>query len=281
MDGVQITLLTLLLGLLITLGVSYFQSTTFGKIGVKSKHNRPTFMILGPNNAGKTALYFRLVNKLDDEDSGSGSSKISPTVSSIEPNFGEVNLPFSSPSIGKPFQLIDFPGHLKYSQLLSKLMLEEVTLRKIKGVVYVIDSSSELVEIAKNLFKLFPLTERLTNGIDFLFAVNKNDLFNSRPVFKIQEILESEISKLIKQELSEKSRVGGSGIDQGDDDDDVEEGVASFGDTRDFWSSVVSSKQEFKFEMLEGNMDFYSGSVLKNKISPWENWFDEKVVNTT
>lgn len=279
MDGVQITFLTLLLGLLITLGVSYFQSTSFGKIGVKSKHQRPTFMILGPNNAGKTALYFRLVNKLDEEDNS--SSKISPTVSSIEPNFGEVNLPFASPSIGKPFQLIDFPGHLKYSQLLSKLMLEEVTLRKIKGVVYVIDSSSELVEIAKNLFKLFPLTERLQNGIDFLFAVNKSDLFNSRPVFKIQEILELEITKLIKQELSEKSRVGGSGIDQGDDDDDVEEGVASFGDTRDFWSSVVSSKQDFKFEMLEGNMEFYSGSVLKNKISPWENWFDEKVVNTT
>lgn len=269
MDIVQLSLLTLLLGLLITLSVSFFQTSSFGKIGVKSKHQKPTFFILGPNNAGKTSFFYNLTNKGD----------FVATVSSIEPNFSDVLLPISNPSIGKSFQVIDFPGHLKYSQLLKKLMVDEVTLAKIKGIVYVIDSSNmDLVEIAKNLFNLLIITERIPNGVDFLFAVNKNDLFNSRPVFKVQEILESEITKLIKQTLSEKSSQIESGIDN-DEDDSSDSNLNEQVNAREFWSAIVSSNQNFKFEMLEGNMDFFGGSVLKNKVEPWENWLDERVVN--
>ncbi|CAK7913285.1 signal recognition particle receptor subunit beta [[Candida] anglica] len=289
MDFIQISLLTVLVGLVVTLAVSYFQSSSFtgAKNGISTQYRKPTFLILGPNNAGKTSLYFRLEQAANDEEDeekdGNNKLKITPTVSSIEPNYGSIKLPISNRSIAKPFQLIDFPGHLKYFQLLNKLIVDEVTLQKIKGIIYVIDSSSspdDLREVAKHLFRLLSITEKLTNGIDFLFAINKNELFNSRPVFKIQEILELEITQLIQEQLSEKFSGGGeSGIDQGDDEEDGETSGGFGAYAKDFWSSVVGSNGKFRFEMLEGNMDFFNGSVLKNKIGPWENWLDEKVVN--
>ncbi|KAL7662515.1 Signal recognition particle receptor subunit beta [[Candida] zeylanoides] len=281
MDRVQLSLITFVIALAVVLLVTTFRGISGKAARVKSPYAKPTFMILGPNGAGKTALYYRLLANNDD---GQGPHKITPTVSSIDPNYGSVKLPFSHQSIAKPFQLIDYPGHLKYSQLLYRLMLDQITLHKIKGIVFVIDSSTAaLDQVAKTLFRLFTVTERLTNGIDFLFAVNKSDLFNSRPVHKVKEILEAEITKLVQRELSEKfsSSAGGSGIDAATEIDGSEDADDDTGaNSKEFWSSVVSSNRQFRFEMLEGNMDFASGSVLRDKVETWENWFDEKVVNT-
>jgi len=256
MDLVQQVFLALILGLLVVIVTFYFQTSSF----TKSSTSKPTFLILGINNAGKTGLYYKLM----DED-----SKVS-TVSSIEKNAGFINVPFSQKSIAKPYQFIDYPGHMKYFNLLIKL-ITEIGLNKIKGIVFVIDSSAAQFNqsthvLTKYLFNLLSITERTANGVDFLFAINKLDLFDSLPASKVQTILTEELNKLIQSELS--------AIDKNESD------VIDLETLREFWLSVIGNqKNKFSFDQLEGNMDFQSGSVLKNKLDSWKNWIDERVVN--
>lgn len=270
MDYFQIVILTLILGLVITVSLYFLQNLDFSKTS-KSKYSKPTFLIIGPNNSGKTSLFFKLTS--DDED----KAKFNNTVSSIEPNICDVQMPFSNKKIGSKYQLIDYPGHLKFSKLLSKLINEDITLKNIRGIVYVIDSSSNAINdsairlIAKQLFTLLSSTERMPNGIDFLFAVNKQDLFDTKPIHKVKQLLETEMTKLIQNELHHKKfqENNASELESEETDHSI----------REFWSSTMAFKDTFKFEYLEANIDFVGGSVLKNKYEAWENWFDEKVVN--
>lgn len=273
MDIVQTVLLTFLVGLLLTLFIFLVQSGQFAASSSKSPFYKPSFLILGANNAGKTALYHRFIDESEGRE-----KKLTPTVSSIELSATEINLPFANQSISKKFQLIDFPGHVKYSQLLNKLIVEDVTLPKIRGVIYVIDSSSrssgDLELSSQFLFNLLSVTEKMHNGIDFLFAVNKSEAFDSIPIHRVRQLLEEEINKLVQNELNSVDK--NSGIDKADD------GEFNIGHEtlREFWLSVVgSSKGKFTFDKLEGNMDFIAGSAMTGSVSGWENWLDEKVVN--
>lgn len=266
MDYIQISLITVLLGLVVTILISFLQNLDTKK-GNKSKYSKPTFLIIGPNNSGKTALFFKLT---DNE------KEFIPTVSSIEPNSKNIRLPFSNPKVGSTFQLIDYPGHPKYEKLLSKLMNEDITLKNIRGIIYVIDSSSNAINedtvklISKQLFTMLSFTEKKKpSGVDMLFAVNKQDLFDSKPIHKVRDMLELEMTKLIKNEL--QSKTFQENTDELSEDSDIS--------VREFWSSTMGLHPSFKFEYLEGSMDFIGGSVLKNKTDNWENWVDEKVVN--
>lgn len=286
MDLVQKILFTLLAALVLTLAIFYLQTADFkGVKKPRSKYFKPTFLIIGPNGSGKTSLYYKLVDRAADPALRQDTkAPITPTVSSLEMNVSDVTLPFSTKAISKAYQLIDYPGYLKYDQLLSTLIKDDITIKNLKGIVYVIDSSSnslnqehQLQLIAKKLYNLLSLTEKQTaSGVDFLFAVNKQELFDARPVSKVKESIEVEINKLIQSELSQTVDSTGSGIDKNDDDDTP--GNEHAETLREFWSSVIGPGT-FKFEMLEGNMEFVGGSVLKNRVDSWENWFDERVVN--
>lgn len=270
MDSVQLILATAVLGLVIFLVVFSLQGRKVAVGKSKSPYNKPTFLVVGANGAGKTSVFYRLQD-------------IQPvsTISSLEANYGKISIPFSNPAILKDYQFIDWPGHLKYSQLLRKLINEDVTVRNVKGVVFVIDSSSaslsheKVAAIAKLLYDLLSITEKTPMGVDYLFAINKQDLFDTKPVFKVKSLIEEEISKLVQEELSAKGLAhGGSGIDNDD-----EEEFSKEESTREFWKSLMGSSKTFKFELLEGNMEFLGGLALKNKLLNWQNWFDEKAMN--
>lgn len=235
MDSVQKVLITILIGLLLIIVIYYVQN--FEGSGSKKQ----TFLIVGCNNSGKTTLFNKLTNK-----------PCSSTISSMEANYGTVNLPFSTESIGKPFQLIDYPGYLKYENLF-KQVFEDINLT---GVVFMIDSdmmnfNKQLNLVALKMFKLLTVTERVPNGVDYLLAVNKSDLFNSLPVPKIRQLLEAEMNKVIESELK-------------NNEDDLS-----------FWNDFVP----FSFEKMSGNMEFKPGSVTKDNFENWRNWMDERVVN--
>lgn len=277
MDRIQQILLAVVFGLIIVLVVFQLQGSSTSKPGSSSPYYKPTYLIVGANGAGKTSLFYKLLNR--DE-------KPANTVSSLEPNVASVGLPFANSAIQKNYQLIDYPGHLKHSELLRKLILDDITVNKLKGVIYVVDSSSvnlgqelKVTAMAKELFQLLTITEKKPNGVDFLFAVNKQDLFDSRPVHKVKQILEDELAKLIADETSARGLArGGSGIDNDDIEDDDQENFRKEESTREFWKAVVGPAS-FKFDFLEGNMEFIGGSVLKGAVDNWENWFDEKAVN--
>lgn len=273
MDQVQTVLVALVVGLIAIIAFYYYSSTT-GSASKGSGLRKPTYLIVGRNGGGKTALFYKLQNK----------SELVSTVSSLEPNISSLSLPFSNPTIQKPYQLIDFPGHLKHTQLLRKLIVEDVTVQQLKGVVYVVDSSSwaldqeeNVATMARELFRLFSITEKVPNGVDYLFAVNKQDLFDSRPVHKVKQLLELELAKLVAEEVAAGRAAGSSGIDNDDEAED-ENGFRKEETTREFWRAAVGTKP-FKFELLEGNTDFVGGSVAKGAIDHWENWFDERAVN--
>lgn len=285
MDKVLITLLTILVGFIIILLVFFIQTgglRSISSVSKKSDFYHPTFLILGANNSGKTSLF----NKLKDDN----NKVLKTTVSSIEPNVTFVNLPLSNPSIGKKFQIIDYPGHLKLQKIFERLIIDEITLKNLKGVIYMIDSSSininddvNFEKIVKFLYNLFSITERIPNGVDFLIAINKIDLFDSIPVHKIKSKLESEINKLIRHEIENVGKT--SGIDDDiEKDDNNNTNTNNNNDNsnnneglRAFWMSVVGNG-DFTFDKLEGNVDFFGGSTFKN-IDQWGNWLDEKVVN--
>lgn len=268
MDQIQLILATVLLGLVVLVVVWYVILMT----GRKALVSRPTYLILGITNLGKTLLFARW-NDVASDNAGERWEEPIVTVSLMEANYGQIRLPFSKPSIQKLFQLIDYPGHLKYFDLLQKLILNEITLQRVKGVVFVVDSSQfkdSSHTVAKYLFNLLSVTERLHNGVDFLFAVNKTDLFDSTPVVRVRQMLEDDINSLIQNELT--------AIDKNNlDDNDDPVGTETL---REFWLSVVGSKAgKFTFDKLEGNMDFVPGLVVKGKLEMWENWLDERVVN--
>lgn len=297
MDAVLISLLTILLGFILILFIFFIQTgglkslvtTTTSK---KSSLYHPTFLILGANNSGKTSFFYKLLQLSNDEQDVTTTTTTTTTVSSLEQNVTKINLPISSPSIGKPYQLIDYPGHLKLQKVFERLIIDEITLRNLKGIIYMIDSSSvninddtNLESIVKFLYNLFSITERTPNGVDFLIAINKTDLFDSIPVHKIKTKLELEINKLIRHEIENVEKT--SGIDDNVNENGNNNGNSVNGDNNDginsdslraFWMSVVGSGN-FTFDKLEGNVDFIGGSVLKNKTNQWENWIDEKVVN--
>lgn len=266
MDHVQTILLATLVGLLVILAVFYVQGSARTAAATSPLH-RPTFLVVGAVGAGKTALFHRLTT---------GAARLAPTVLSLEPSVLHVAVPFSNAAIQKTYQIIDYPGHLKYRQLLRKLVEEDIGVAQLKGVVYVVDSLSaallreeRVAAMAQELFTLLSVTEKTPNGVDFLFAVNKQDLFDLRPVHKVKLALEQELAKLVAAEVAAKGAALASGIDADD--------VRTDESTRDFWRAAVGLRA-FRFELLEGNMDFVGGLVAKN-ISGWENWFDERAVN--
>ena len=180
MDAVLISLLTILLGFVLILII--FHTNWWVEIPRIHHHIQEiitlssNFPYTRANNSGKTSFFYKLLQLSNDDeiDDKANTTTVAATVSSLEPNVTKINLPISNPSIGKPFQLIDYPGHLKLQKVFERLIIDEITLKNLKGVVYMIDSSSvninddtNLESIVKFLYNLFSITERIPNGVDF------------------------------------------------------------------------------------------------------------------
>jgi signal recognition particle receptor subunit beta len=242
-------LLSLLAVLLATVAFAILQRqapTSIPLIGGKT-NKQATYIICGPSNSGKTALFHQLTQK-----------KFIPTVMSQDLN---VTTKFPLPSTGsgiQNFKLIEFPGHNK---LRGSLYEEIKQSTNIHGLIFCVDSTTDpkqLSESAKFLYKVLTLTERRPGGVDILVACTKNESFSARQPKKIRELMENEIDSFRKFQSSNVSK--------NDDDDDDEIELGNLGN-------------KFLFEHLDGNVDFIGGSVLKDKLEQWECWIDERAVN--
>lgn len=268
----NIYIVTFLVGLILTsvFIILHKQTNAIAITGLTKQGNRlPTFIITGLSNSGKTALFTKVSFKISVSYNELVSNcclqlttgKVSPTVTSQEPN---VTTKFPLPSTGQTktnFKLIDFPGHNK----LHNLTINEIkTSTNIFGLIFLIDSSidpKKISESAKFLYEILSTTERRPGGVDILIGCNKSDLFSARQSQKIKELLELEIDSYRKLNAHNISKV---------DNDEVDEEFSDLGQ---------SINSNFRFDLLEGNFDVVSGSVLKDKIEKWECWIDERAVN--
>lgn len=166
------------------------------------------------------------------------------------------------------FKLMEYPGHIKLRYQLFDILKESSF---IKGLIFVVDSTvdpKKLTETAEFLYEILSITERKPDGVDILIACNKSESFTSRPPVKIRQALEKEINSVIARKMTSLSSVK----------KDSEESSES-GSERGDELLEVNSKQGFKFDLLDGNIDAMEGSVLKNNIEKWECWIDERAVN--
>ncbi|GAV53178.1 hypothetical protein ZYGR_0AI04610 [Zygosaccharomyces rouxii] len=246
--------------LLITTAFFTIRTTSSGLIPVnhsgKSTNRQPTFIIAGPSESGKTSLFTLLT-----------SDSVRPSVTSLEPNTAP---DFKIPIATKTFsgRLIEFPGHLK---LRNKLFETLQNSSNIKGLIFVVDATvdpKELTSTAEFLFEILQVTERFPNGVDILIACNKSESFTARPPLKIRSALEKEIEKIIIRRQKSLETVNGG--EKTDEDGNLQEEPQVFN---------LGSKDGFKFESLEGNIDSVEGSVMKRNIDKWECWMDERTVN--
>lgn len=217
---------------------------------IQSKHQQHSFLIVGPSGSGKTLLFHRLTNKKLPVQS----------VTNIEPNDCHS---FRIQEHLNEMRLVDYPGHNKLLQLYLYTDLNNPDLLKsCKGLIYMIDSvafTQEYCElVAQQLFQILNKTETLPNGVDILFACNKNDLFMAKPIFQIKEMLEKELDNLRQINLKNLSAVS-----EKDNDNDT----------------FFSSDRTFSFDQLEGNFDFIGGNVIKGTTEKWECWIAERAVN--
>lgn len=221
-----------------------------------SKNRQPTFIIAGPSGSGKTCLYNLMTT-------GTLKTTVTSQETSVANDF--------KLSESVKVRLMAFPGHLK---LRSKLLDEIKDSTNIKGLVFVIDATvdpKQLTKTAEFLFQILQLTERRKDGIDILFACNKSEMFTARPPLKIREVLEQEIEKIIIRKQKSLETVTGPIAGHHHSNENHELGQD---DTADF-----ETGNGFSFDVLEGNVDAFAGSVLKKDIEKWECWMGERAVN--
>lgn len=248
MNAVWIAVLAVLVASAAFVIVQRQAGATVPLIGARGNSNKQsTFIICGPSNSGKTALFHWLTQH-----------ELVSTVMSQQQN---VTTKYMLPSTGsgiQSFQLVEFPGHHKLRAALYEGIKQSTNVH---GLVFCVDSTTDprqLSEAAKFLYQVLTLTERRPGGVDVLVACTKNESFSARQPKKIKEVMQHEIDLYRRFQSANVVK----------NDEDAEDEI-----------ELATPTGKFLFDQLDGNVDFIGGSVLKGTTDPWECWIDERAVN--
>ncbi|KAK9473816.1 signal recognition particle receptor beta subunit-domain-containing protein [Dipodascopsis tothii] len=249
--GVQTLLLAALVAAAVAMLVAKYLTATKASKG-------PTFLIAGPQGAGKTALFTLL-----------RYGRKAPTVTSVQTNStAQLELPGLP---GTRLVLHDTAGHPKLRQRLYDLVDVLQPAESLLGVVFVVDASAmarpeAAHAAAQYLYDILALTERRRGGASVLVAANKAELFTAVPAKRLRSLLEDEITKIARTKARAVSGVERSALGAAADDDDAPA----------LWAGAPGAP--FRFEVLESEVTALSGSVETGKIEPWVRWMEERVV---
>eukprot|EP01118_Nematostelium_gracile_P002233 TRINITY_DN1246_c0_g2_i1.p1 TRINITY_DN1246_c0_g2~~TRINITY_DN1246_c0_g2_i1.p1 ORF type:complete len:226 (-),score=64.41 TRINITY_DN1246_c0_g2_i1:532-1209(-) len=144
----------------------------------KSKKQN-TFLIVGNFDAGKTVLFFRILNQT-----------LVPTVSSMKVNEADVEVG------SKKVHLVDIPGHAR-----SRNQLWRDFLPIASGIIFVIDSvelKKTLPSFAEYLFDILSNKKFTSKKIPLLIVCNKTDILSTNSKKVIQIELEKELERIRK-----------------------------------------------------------------------------------
>ena len=143
-----------------------------------------TVLLCGPSLAGKTSIFYRLLQR----DGGSDdSSSTMGTVRSIKSNTGFLE------TSEKTLRILDTPGHWG-----PQKMLRVVGLQSVQRLVVVVDSSQPVPPAADYLYAVIKSTISSSISPSILIACHKNDHAKAKNARRIKLQLRSELIRLGK-----------------------------------------------------------------------------------
>ena len=147
-----------------------------------------TVLLCGPSLAGKTSIFYRLLQRGGDDDGSSSSNSNSSmgTVRSIKSNTGFLENAENTTTV---LRILDTPGHWGPQKL-----LRAVPLQDIKRLVVVVDSTQPVAPAADYLYAI--LKSRYSP--DVLIACHKSDHPKAKNARRIKLQLRSELIRLSK-----------------------------------------------------------------------------------
>lgn len=274
-------LVTLLVALLLPVVLHSFLYRKAGAV-----QNQPTFLLLGPSGAGKTA-FATLTERNTTPATHTSTTPL--TVSALLPS---PHVPASSHyrSPGDPayehsrrFLLLDTPGHGKLRHF-ATAQLADPQIKSVKAIIFVVDAAAlaeeaGLVEAAEYLHDvLLALQKRYTGAksskgpteIPVLVAANKMDLFTALPAALVKVQLEKAISEVRGSRAKALKDAGA--VLNGGEDGDVDEEKEWLGEGGD---------GDFDFGMMGESgvgVEVLGGNVVGNEgggVGPWWAWIGE------
>lgn len=139
-------------------------------------------LLVGQCGAGKTALFFRLRDRVEVQ----SVSSLKPLRETLQIQTGE-----EGETLG-PLELVDYPGHLRLRGKLVEL------LKEARCIIYVVDSEDKqkLKDVAEHLYELFTQPEVTELHTPMILACNKSDLPTARTEKFVIEEIEREIEQM-------------------------------------------------------------------------------------
>ncbi|KAF2203827.1 P-loop containing nucleoside triphosphate hydrolase protein [Delitschia confertaspora ATCC 74209] len=252
---------------------------------IKTPTSLPTFLLIGPSAAGKTALLTAL------ERGSPIPTHTSTSPLSVQALLPEEYVPSSASyrSPGDPaferarrFVLYDTPGHGKLRHFATTQLVNPTN---IQGIIFVVDAAAVAEDVGLNETAeymhdvLLALQKRYTGNrtskgpkeIPLLIAANKLDLFTALPPHLVKISLEKAITEVRKSRVKgmKDSGVGVDGADEGLGEEkewlgDGGEGVFEFGQMEEVGTNV---------SVRGGNVVGGQGSDVKD----WWEWIAEQL----
>jgi len=200
-----------------------------------------SILLVGPCNAGKTALFLRMKEQ---------HKEMKETVTSMQPNSGVVSLGKD----GGQCHVVDLPGHPRLASYFDK----EVT--KAKGIVMVVDSmdfNGSKDEAARHMYRLLTSPVIRGRGIPILVACNKSD--GGGKAHSV-DFIRKRLEKLLYDVYT--SDTGNSGLDSIGNEEEREHNILT-GSGDAFSFSDLAEKRRFHRPL---HVSFEKISVKENDI---------------
>ena len=225
---------------------------------------RPTVLLLGPTNSGKTALFNTLSATASDNDK---TTTIKPTYTSQDYNVTDYR-----PTItGAKLRLVDVPGHPKVHNAALEAAGRREGRMKVRGVVFVIDAATlekAAASVARELVDAVAVARKKDDNVPVLVCGNKMDLFTAVDAHQVKTVLEKEI-QAFSVSRTRNTRI--EGMSERDD------GVAAGSDDGgpDAWLLDADSSTPFTFDAHD--IQVCEASVVKGDVSAIQDFISNVV----
>ncbi|KAI9166484.1 Signal recognition particle receptor subunit beta [Paramyrothecium foliicola] len=239
----------------------------------------PSVLLLGPDNAGKTALL--TLYERGEKPSATHTSQVPQTVELNASTDSDSKASFrnhdDTSGTHTKFLLVDTPGHGKLRNVaMSKLEAAE----KLRAIVFVVDAAalsehealahtaSYLYDVLLHLQKKASDKRKSKAPVPVLVAANKMDLFTALPAAMVKSHLEAEFTR-IRASKSKGLLDSGVGMDDiGSEDQDA-------------WLGEYGS-EKFSFSQLQEfdiDVEVMPGSVMGDSpgAEKWWWWIAQRV----